>query len=202
MLEQLNLDLFNLINATPETASGTIAVANVIAKRLILLFPLFTVACWFWGVQPNMTRQRAFACKAAIAIVIGLTISWLVGYFAPHDRPFVMGIGTNFSEHEATPSFPSNHGTIVFTFAFAFLFWLRTWVGLVMMIPAVVIAWSRIYLGVHWPLDMAGAFILAIVACGLAQILWSVGAYKIQLPITRLYSFIFASLIRKGWFQP
>ena len=71
-----------------------------------------------------------------------------------------------------------------------------------MMIPAIVIAWSRIYLGVHWPLDMAGAFILAIVACGIAQVIWSIGANKIQEPITRLYSLIFGSLIRKGWFQP
>ncbi len=49
---------------------------------------------------------------------------------------------------------------------------------------------------------MAGAFILAIVACGIAQVIWSIGANKIQEPITRLYSLIFGSLIRKGWFQP
>ncbi len=202
MLEQLNLDMFNLINATPESASGTIAIATVIAKRLILIFPLFTVICWFWGAPQNMTRQRAFACKAAFAIVIGLVISWIAGYVAPHERPFMMGIGTNFLVHEPTPSFPSNHGTIVFTFALAFLFWLRTWVGLVMLIPAIIIAWSRIYLGVHWPLDMVGAFILALIACGLSQILWSIIGYKVQAPLTRIYQLIFGPLIRKGWFQP
>lgn len=202
MLEQLNLDLFNLINATPESASGTIALATVIAKRLILLFPLFTAACWLWGAKQDMTRQRTFVCKTAFALVIGLCISWLIGAIAPHDRPFMMGIGTNFLDHDPTPSFPSNHGTIVFTFVFGFLFWLRTWVGLLMLIPAIVIAWSRIYLGVHWPLDMAGAFILGIVACGLAQIIWSSFAHKIQTPLTRLYQFIFAPLIRRGWVQP
>ncbi|QLQ98554.1 undecaprenyl-diphosphate phosphatase [Providencia alcalifaciens] len=202
MLEQLNLDLFNLINATPESASGTIALATVIAKRLILIFPLFTVACWFWGAQPNMTRQRAFACKTAYAIVIGLVISWLIGYFAPHDRPFVTGGGSNFLDHDSTPSFPSNHGTIVFTFVFAFLFWLRTWVGFVFMIPAIVIAWSRIYLGVHWPLDMVGAFILGAISCGLSQLIWVMGGSIIQQPITRLYHLVFSALIRKGWMQP
>ena len=201
MLEQLNLDLFNLINATPEAASGTIAIAAVVAKRLILIFPLFTVACWLWGAPQNMGRQRAFVCKAAIAIVIGLVISWLAGYIAPHARPFVMGVGTNFLDHDPTPSFPSNHGTIVFTFALAFLFWLRTWVGLVMLIPAIAIAWARIYLGVHWPLDMVGAFILALIACGLAQIVWSTIGYRIQSLLTRMYHLIFASLIRKGWVQ-
>lgn len=202
MLQQLNLDLFNLINATPESASGTIAVATVIAKRLILLFPLFTVACWFWGAKPDMTRQRAFVCKTAFALIIGLAISWLIGLIAPHDRPFMLGIGTNFLDHKPTPSFPSNHGTIVFTFVFAFLFWLRTWVGLLMLVPAIMIAWSRIYLGVHWPLDMVGAFILGIIACGLAQIAWTVAGNKIQAPLTHLYQLVFAVLIRKGWLQP
>lgn len=202
MLQQLNLDLFNLINATPESASGTIAVATVIAKRLILLFPLFTVACWFWGTKPDMTRQRAFVCKTAFALIIGLAISWLIGLIAPHDRPFMLGIGTNFLDHKPTPSFPSNHGTIVFTFVFAFLFWLRTWVGLLMLVPAIMIAWSRIYLGVHWPLDMVGAFILGIIACGLAQIAWTVAGNKIQAPLTHLYQLVFAVLIRKGWLQP
>lgn len=202
MLQQLNLDLFNLINATPESANGTIAVATVIAKRLILLFPLFTVACWFWGAKPDMTRQRAFVCKTAFALIIGLAISWLIGLIAPHDRPFMLGIGTNFLDHKPTPSFPSNHGTIVFTFVFAFLFWLRTWVGLLMLVPAIMIAWSRIYLGVHWPLDMVGAFILGIIACGLAQIAWAVAGNKIQAPLTHLYQLVFAVLIRKGWLQP
>ncbi|EKT58365.1 undecaprenyl-diphosphate phosphatase [Providencia sneebia] len=201
MLEQFNLDLFNLINAVPDTASGTIAVAAFIAKRLILLFPLFTVACWFWGAKPDMTRQRAFVCKTAFALVIGLIISWLIGLVAPHDRPFMMQIGTNFLQHEPTPSFPSNHGTIVFTFVFAFLFWLRTWVGLLMLVPAIAIAWSRIYLGVHWPLDMIAAFILGIIACGLAQILWSAIGYKIQAPLNHLYHIVFGALIRKGWLQ-
>ncbi|MER5025909.1 undecaprenyl-diphosphate phosphatase [Providencia stuartii] len=202
MLEQLNQDLFNLINAAPASASGTIALATVIAKRLILLFPLFTAACWLWGAKQDMTRQRAFVCKTAYALVIGLFISWLIGLVAPHERPFVMGIGTNFLEHEPTASFPSNHGTIVFTFVFAFLFWLRTWVGSLMLVPAIAIAWSRIYLGVHWPLDMIGAFILGLIACGLAQILWGLIGHKIQAPLTHLYQIIFSVLIRKGWVQP
>lgn len=67
---------------------------------------------------------------------------------------------------------------------------------------AIAIAWSRIYLGVHWPLDMIGAFILGLIACGLAQILWGLIGHKIQAPLTHLYQIIFSVLIRKGWVQP
>lgn len=199
MLEELNLNLFNLINATPDSAEGTVALAAFIAKRLILLFPILVGACWLWGASSNMERQRIFACKTAFALVIGLTISGFIGSIMPHDRPFVMGIGYNFLEHTPSPSFPSNHGTLVFTFAFAFLFWLRSWIGLLLFVPAIIIAWSRIYLGVHWPLDMLGGFILAIVACGIAQILWMiVGAYLLPILI-KVYRTLFGPLIRLGW---
>lgn len=38
----------------------------------------------------------------------------------PHDRPFVENIGYNFLHHAADDSFPSDHGTVIFTFALAF----------------------------------------------------------------------------------
>ncbi|HGJ5859226.1 MAG TPA: undecaprenyl-diphosphate phosphatase [Arsenophonus nasoniae] len=201
MLNDINLSLFSFINATPITSISTLTLAIFLAKRLILIFPLITIACWFWGSAGNLVCQRVFVCKTALALIVGLAISGFIGVIFPLERPFVLGIGQHFLAHAPTPSFPSNHATIAFIFAFSFLFWLRNWIGLLLFIPAFTIAWARIFLGVHWPLDMVGAFLVAIMACGISQTIWELGGHKLLPYIIKAYQILFAPLIKKGWIR-
>lgn len=53
--------------------------------------------------------------KIAIALAVSLLVSWTMGHLFPHDRPFVENIGYNFLHHAADDSFPSDHGTVIFT---------------------------------------------------------------------------------------
>ena len=61
--------------------------------------------------------------------------------------------------HNAEASFPSDHATLVFSLAIPLLLNAasRRWGGALLLLGFAV-AWSRIYLGVHFPLDMLGAF--------------------------------------------
>lgn len=125
MLENLNLSLFSLINATPDSAPWMISLAIFIAKDLITVVPLLAAVLWLWG----LTAQRQLVIKIAIALAVSLFVSWTMGHLFPHDRPFVENIGYNFLHHAADDSFPSDHGTVIFTFALAFLCWHRLWSG-------------------------------------------------------------------------
>ncbi|EPT4465801.1 undecaprenyl-diphosphate phosphatase [Klebsiella aerogenes] len=194
MLENINYALFALINATPASSWWAIEVATFIAKDLIIIVPLLVVALWLWG--PN---QRQLVFKVMLALALSLSISWVIGHLFPHDRPFVDGVGYNFLHHAADDSFPSDHGTVIFTFALAFLFWHRVWSGVLLLVIASAIAWSRVYLGVHWPLDMLGGLLAGMCGCLSAQLLWQSGGHGLYQWLQRLYRLCFSLPIRKGW---
>ncbi|MBU9849519.1 undecaprenyl-diphosphate phosphatase [Rahnella aceris] len=200
-MEQLNHLIFLWINATPDSPKALIQLATFLANDLIMIVPLLIIGLWLWGHQERIDKQREMISKTAIALLFAMTTAKTFSMLFPHARPFVEGFGYNFLHHSPDDSFPSDHGTVSFTFALAFLFWHRIWSGALLMVTALSIAWSRIYLGVHWPLDMLGGFLVGMLGCLFAQLVWNLFGEPISALMCKVYRFGFAFPIKKGWVQ-
>ncbi|QEL54834.1 phosphatase PAP2 family protein [Chromobacterium paludis] len=198
MLENVNESLFLLINATPASSSYALQLATFIARDLMRLLPILLLVLWLWG-RPML---RATILKALLFTGVALLGNWLIGLAWPHPRPFAMPVGHVFLAHDATPSFPSNHGTI---FAMMALCWCfspaRGWGGLLAVI-GVAVAWSRVYLGVHFPLDMLGALLVSLAWYAALVPLWA----RLENGWLRMaeaaYRWALARPIAAGWVKP
>ncbi|MFD1802958.1 undecaprenyl-diphosphate phosphatase [Mixta tenebrionis] len=196
MTEELNRMLFLWINATPHSAAWLLQLATFIAKDLIAIVPLLIVALWLWGPH---SATRVLVLKTGIALLCALTISWCMGQLFPHPRPFAIGFGHQFLAHAPDDSWPSDHGTTIFTFALAFISWHRIWSGILLLAIGGAIAWSRVYLGVHWPMDMLGGLLVGMLGCLFSQLAWPWYGEPLMKYLQQVYRLLFSVPIRKGW---
>jgi undecaprenyl-diphosphatase len=71
-----------------------------------------------------------------------------------------------------------------------------------MAVSGIAIAWARIYLGVHFPLDMVGAAIVAVLCAWLVRAMAGWYLESLYQLILSIYRAAFGWLIRKGLTKP
>lgn len=199
-MEALNRTLFLWINAAADASGWQIALARLAARDFILLVPLGLLVLWLVS-----GRARQAAVGALVATGVALCINGLLGALWFHPRPFMIGLGRQFLPHAPDSSFPSDHATIMLVCAFILIpaaERLSRTLGWLLLVLAIPTAWARVYLGVHWPLDMAGALAVAVV------VTWLMRSAAGQRLIDRvralaeaLYRRVLAQPIARGWLR-
>ena len=167
-LEALNQALFLKLNATSATPPWELRGAEAAAVGLLYLLPPLLLGLGLLG-RP---ARRRLAARAVLAVFLGLGLNLAIGLAWPHPRPFMLPLGHTWIPHAPDPSFPSDHMTVFTTLALAFLAG-RDWkVGTPLLAAALLVAWARIFLGVHFPLDMLGSVLVSGLALALLEPLW------------------------------
>ncbi|MHB2267535.1 undecaprenyl-diphosphatase [Aliihoeflea sp. PC F10.4] len=163
-MNAIDQQLFLMLNASSDNWGVMAAIAFVAAKMIIYLIPLHLVMIWVLGDR-SVRRQALILLTALVA---GLAVSYLIGKIVPTQRPYLIPIGHALVEHRSSPSFPSNHGLIMFTYAITMAMLSHWRHALVIGAAGLIVAWARIYVGVHFPFDMVGAVFVGALAAWLA----------------------------------
>src|SRR3989344_5199285 len=135
----------------------------IFGAKYLFILSLFLTGFYFYQV-PIENRRRF-----SIFFLILLPTVYLAGMGArqlyDNPRPFVVGQFEPLIEHEADNGYPSGHVLLVGALAAGFLYFNRRaafWLWLV----AILVAISRIYVGVHHLLDVGASMVIAV-ACAI-----------------------------------
>lgn len=197
-MQALNHALFLWLNAPEHPPTWTTVLAVFLGEHLIWALPLLLTAGWMRGGE----RTRKAMLAAAVAALLGLLLNQLIGLAWEPPRPFVIGLGRTLISHAADSSFPSDHLTLWWGAAFGLLLQPgQRGLGAALVLLGLPIAWARIYLGVHYPLDMLGALAMAMCCAWLAR--RGLGGYMEPLYrwASRLHRALFGALITRGWLR-
>lgn len=167
-MEAINRALFLAINAGAHPPAAILFAARALAQGLV---PVAVLQFLFAWVRGDRTRRGALL-TATLAMLVGLGVNELIGLVYFHPRPFMIGLGHQYLAHPPDNSFPSDHGTFLWSLGFGLLAAggaaaLGTW----LVLAGFAVAWARVYLGVHFPFDMAGAFLVALAMAALVRAL-------------------------------
>lgn len=195
--EGFNQKLFLMLNASSNTASWQIEFARMSANYAIYLVPLFLVWLWLRGSD----GERGGLVMAVAVAELALLANQLIPLIWFHPRPFMVPIGQTFVEHAADSSLPSDHLTFILGIALALAYWNRQHaVAVVITLIGLLVAWARIFIGVHFPFDMVGSVLIAIAALLILipanKIIQAVLTARVAIP---LYRILFAPAIRRNW---
>jgi undecaprenyl-diphosphatase len=140
-------------------------IMKLAAKDLIFLAVPLILLLWFLpGARAGRALRQRVAFVSAVAAVLALAAGMLAGALYSESRPFIEHPGERrLISHSADNGFPSDHALVSFAVAGGLFAW-RWMAGLAVSIVATLIGIARIFVGVHWPLDIVGGAAIGILA--------------------------------------
>jgi undecaprenyl-diphosphatase len=163
MILDPNLTLFHIINGFAGKNYILDTTMVLAAKYIIYIFVVYFVYLWF-----ERSKYRQEVLFAGYAALLGLGINFIITLFYFHPRPFMVPTGILLIAHAPETSFPSDHATLMFASSLMLLTFreLRSKGG-VLFVLSFIGGLSRVYVGLHFPMDIAGSLFVALISTGL-----------------------------------
>lgn len=155
-LKQFDTSLFFLINRDLLNSLFDIIMPVITNRAYIIVLP-------FILLMSLRERKKVFAI-VAVSIFSVLFADWM-GNTLKHIIWRVRPCNALENVHllagcSGSPSMPSNHSTNSFAFAIPFIFMTKNRLRYIFLLVAALVAYSRVYVGVHYPFDViAGAVV-------------------------------------------
>lgn len=128
-----------------------------------------------WWLRTERRRTRHVLIAAGFSFLLGLALNQVVLLFVHRMRPYDSGITELLIARSADFSFPSDHATAAFAVAAAFLLHGMRRRGIGFLAAAFAVAFSRVFVGIHYAGDVTGGAVTGIAAAAIVTVAYRQG---------------------------
>jgi undecaprenyl-diphosphatase len=169
-LDLVDYEIFEAINglaARNDVFEDWLRFFSIYAE---LIFGVFLAVAFLARGRWRSVNARHGVVAAALASIVALEVAQVIAGVWDRPRPYEGHLETHvFVATSSDPSFPSDHATVAFAIAVSILLRNKR-LGLITIAMAMVVALSRVVVGVHYPSDVVAGAGLGTLA---ALLLWS-----------------------------
>lgn len=163
----MDYSLYKSINGLSGDSSFSDGVFKVMASDLPAVLVVLVALTFLIPWRDLRKERRSGAVLATSSAALALLIAQPISHLVDRARPYVT------HPHDAhlliarshDPSFPSDHAIGAFALAFGVWVYDRT-LGSLFLVLAALLAFSRVYVGTHYPGDVIGGALLGMAVVG------------------------------------
>lgn len=156
-MTELDQALFLWINLSQSAPAWLAGLARTASQQLLPYLVVATVAAVLVGREP----WRVQALRTLLALVLAAAAAYFLKRWFALPRPATLGLGVQWLQHGQQAGFPSSHATIAAAWAVAMaMVGVASWKRALFFLVPLIVGWSRIALGVHFPSDVLGGWAL------------------------------------------
>ena len=156
----MDYKFFQIINNLAGRWNGLDLIGIFCAKYL--LWAMMIAVLGFLVIYKDKAEQKTHlkvTVKTFFAAFLGYFLKIAIQFFYVRPRPFVSHEVMQLIDKSADPSFPSGHTVLAFAIAFSIWFYNKK-LGSIFLLLALLVGLGRIYVGVHYPLDVLGGVLV------------------------------------------
>lgn len=138
---------------------------------LIYFWVIISIVLYLFGDK----KGKSIAKKMIVVLVVTTILIQLIKIIVMRPRPYtelsnliLLDLGTDYS-------FPSGHTSTSTAMAYVLSCEYKRWI--LMLIP-VIVGFSRLYIGVHYPSDVLGGFLLGLVIAYMVEYFFNLKIFE------------------------
>lgn len=128
-----------------------------------------------WWVSNDRVHVRHAALASGMSFLLGLAINQAIILFVHRIRPYDAGVSHLIIASSSDWSFPSDHATAVISIVAAFAMQRLPGRTLSLVLLAIIICWSRVYVGTHYIADVVGGALTGVLAATIIRLVYREG---------------------------
>ena len=158
------LDVFVLqtINHSFHNFYTDLLAFNLSYMGVIYFWVIVMILLYLFGGQ----KAKSVAKRMFIVLVLVVIVSVLLKELILRPRPYTQLTGLIVLDPQTDYSFPSGHTIIATSMSYVLA---KEYNKYILMIIPVIVALTRLYMGVHYPSDVMGGFLIGLIIAYLVE---------------------------------